>query len=227
MIRCIIIEDEPLAAEHLMRSLQYYGQVQVLQCFDNAALGLEYAASNNVDVVFLDVHVGTQNGLNELKKKPSTPPVIVVSANSQYALQGFDLDVCDYLLKPFTQVRLAKALEKLREFHLQGSAAPASFIVKTDTRYETIFYKDLICIEGMGDYRRVVTHQNRWMTLQTFKEFEDSLDPSQAIRIHKSYMIGLHALLEYRTGRVRLSNDTELPVSDTYRKSLKNVLNGA
>jgi DNA-binding LytR/AlgR family response regulator len=227
MIRCIIIEDEPLATDNLIQGLKTYGQVQIVHCFDDAVAGLNYASSHDIDVIFLDVHVGSQNGLSELKKKASTPPVIVVSANSQYAMQGFDLDVCDYLLKPYTFERLAKALDKFRTFHLNPKAAPASFVIKTDTRYETVFYKDLICIEGMGDYRRVVTHQHRWMTLQTFREFEEVLDPGQVLRIHKSYMIGLHALMEYRSGRVRLTNGQALPVSDTYRKTLKQALSNA
>lgn len=224
MIRCIIIEDEPLAIENLKRGLQTYGDVLIMGCFDHAEQGFAYALAHSTDVIFLDIHLHHHNGLHAMKQQVGLPPVIVISANSQYALQGFDLEVCDYLLKPFTQERLAKALDKLRQFHLNTTTASTSFMVKTETRYETVFYKDLICIEGMGDYRRIITHQRRIMTLQTFKEMEEQLDPTWVMRIHKSYMVQLQAIVEFKTNRVILTNGQQLPVSDSYRKALKERL---
>jgi two-component system, LytTR family, response regulator len=226
MIRCIIIEDEPLAIEHLKRSLAAHSDIQIVLCFDDPEQGLAFAKAERIDVVFLDVHLHNQNGLQAMKKKAGLPPVIVISANSQYALQGFDLDVCDYLLKPYTQERLAKALDKLRQYHLQATTTPASFMVKTETRFETVYYKDLICIEGMGDYRRIITHQRKIMTLQTFKEMEDQLDPQWIVRIHKSYMVQLKAIVEFNNNRVTLMNGQQLPVSDSYKKMLKERLVG-
>ncbi|MEN9638818.1 MAG: hypothetical protein RLZZ262_686 [Bacteroidota bacterium] len=226
MIHCIIIEDEPLAVENLKRSLAVHNDVHIVQCFDDPEQGLVFAKTEKIDVVFLDVHLHNQNGLQAMKKKAGLPPVIVISANSQYALQGFDLDVCDYLLKPYTQERLGKALDKLRQYHLQAAATPASFMVKTETRFETVYYKDLICIEGMGDYRRIITHQRKIMTLQTFKEMEDQLDPQWIVRIHKSYMVQLKAVVEFNNNRVTLTNGQQLPVSDSYKKILKERLVG-
>ena len=224
MIRCIIIEDEPLAVQNLRRALMEHGAVQIAAVFDNAQDGLSYAGENAIDLIFLDVHLDRQNGLQELKRAKNTPPVIVISANSQYALQGFDLDVCDYVLKPFTTERLYRALEKFKTTHNASQEAPRSFVVKSDSRFESIAYRDLICIEGMGDYRRVITHQRKIMTLQTFRELEERLDPTCVMRIHKSYMIHLPALMEFKSSRVTLTNGMQLPVSETYRKALKECL---
>lgn len=224
MIQCIIIEDEPMAVQNLRRALMEHGDIRIAAVFEHASEGLLYASENDIDLIFLDVHLGRQNGLQELKISKKTPPVIVISANSQYALQGFELDVCDYLLKPFTTERLHRALEKFKATQHQTNEAPACFIIKCDSRFESIAYRDLICIEGMGDYRRVITLQRKIMTLQTFRELEEKLDPHYVMRIHKSYMIHLNALMEFKSSRVTLTNNMQLPVSETYRKALKERL---
>jgi DNA-binding LytR/AlgR family response regulator len=222
MTRCIAIEDEPLAVENLRRAINEIGHFVLEAVFDQADAGLQYAQQHDVDLIFLDVHLGNQNGLKQLKLAGPTAPVIVISANSQYAWQGFELDVCDYILKPYTTERLHKALMKFQSMGKQEIAT--NFLVKTESRFETVFYRDLICIEGMGDYRRLITHQNRVMTLTTFKELEETLDNNLIMRIHKSYMIALNALMSYENGRVILTNGLELPVSETYRKELKERL---
>jgi DNA-binding LytR/AlgR family response regulator len=226
MISCIIIEDEPLAVANIKRSLSELGGITLSAVFDQPKSGFEYAIKHSIDLIFLDIHLGTENGLHHLKTAHEVPSIIVISANSHYALQGFDLNVCDYILKPFTQQRLQKAIEKYKASRANTYASSSHFIVKTETRLEKVFYRDLICIEGMGDYRRIITLHHKIMTLQTFREMEDVLDPHWVVRIHKSYMVQIRAIVEFQNTRVILSNGQQFPVSDTYRKAVKEKLVG-
>jgi two-component system, LytTR family, response regulator len=217
-ISCIIIEDEPLAAE---RTKSYVSQVNYLQLkgvFESGRSALDFLEKNEVDLLFLDINLGEMSGITLLEKNKIKSHVIMTTAYQQYAVKGFDLNVTDYLLKPFVFERFQQAVEKVRISIEKGdSNNTAQFVlIKTEHRLEKVFLNEILFIEGMGDYRRVHTTSKRIMTLQTFREFEDIFPKDIIRRVHKSYMVNLNRITTYHNDSVQLGTQT-IPVSQTYR----------
>jgi DNA-binding LytR/AlgR family response regulator len=217
-ISCIIIEDEPLAAE---RTKSYVAQVDYLQLkgvFESGKSALDFLERNEVDLLFLDINLGEMSGITLLEKNKIKSHVIMTTAYQQYAVKGFDLNVTDYLLKPFVFERFQQAVEKVRISIEKGdSNGTTQFVlIKTEHRLEKVFLNEILYIEGMGDYRRVHTTSKRIMTLQTFREFEEIFPKDVIRRVHKSYMVNLNRITTYHNDSVQLGSQT-IPVSQTYR----------
>lgn len=216
--KCIIIEDEPLAME---RTREFVGKVPFLQLeatFENALEGLTYLTTHPVDVLFLDINMDELSGIELLESANITSQVIITTAYQQYALKGYELNVTDYLLKPFTFPRFLQAAGKARDnLTKKGSAANPEFIfVKTENRLEKVMLADIVYIEGMRDYRRIHTTGKSIMTLQNFTELEDLLPAGQICRVHKSYMVALQRIEAIERGRILIA-DQRIPISATYR----------
>ena len=217
-ISCIIIEDEPLAAE---RTKSYVAQVDYLQLkgvFESGRSALDFLEKNDVDLLFLDINLGEMSGITLLEKNKINSHVIMTTAYQQYAVKGFDLNVTDYLLKPFVFERFQQAVEKVRLSIEKGddNISTQFVLIKTEHRLEKVFLNEILYIEGMGDYRRVHTSSKRIMTLQTFREFEDIFPKDIIRRVHKSYMVNLNRITTYHKDSVQIGPQT-IPVSQTYR----------
>ena len=217
-ISCIIIEDEPLAAE---RTKSYVSQVDYLQLkgvFESGRSALDFLEKNEVDLLFLDINLGEISGITLLEKNKIKSHVIITTAYQQYAVKGFDLNVTDYLLKPFVFQRFQKAVEKVRISIERGddNISNQFVLIKTEHRLEKVFLNEILYIEGMGDYRRVHTSTKRIMTLQTFREFEEIFPKDVIRRVHKSYMVNLNRITTYHNDSVQIGPQT-IPVSQTYR----------
>jgi len=215
---CIIIEDEPLALE---RTKNYVDQIPFLHLsatFDNAIKGLAYLVANEVDMLFLDINMDELTGVELLESAKISSQVIITTAYQEYALKGYELNVTDYLLKPFSFRRFLQAVEKARE-NLDTSpptTAPNFIFVKTENRLEKIMLQDILYIEGMRDYRRIHTINKRIMTLQTFSELEKILPSHIICRVHKSYMVALAKIDSIERSRIRIGKQL-IPISETYR----------
>jgi DNA-binding LytR/AlgR family response regulator len=217
-ISCIIIEDEPLAAE---RTKSYVSQVDYLQLkgvFESGRSALDFLEKNDVDLLFLDINLGEMSGITLLEKNKIKSHVIITTAYQQYAVKGFDLNVTDYLLKPFVFERFQQAVEKVRISIEKGDSKSTNqfVLIKTEHRLEKVFLNEILYIEGMGDYRRVHTATKRIMTLQTFREFEEIFPKDIIRRVHKSYMVNLNRITTYHNDSVQIGPQT-IPVSQTYR----------
>jgi two-component system LytT family response regulator len=217
-ISCIIIEDEPLAAE---RTKSYVSQVDYLQLkgvFESGRSALDFLEKNDVDLLFLDINLGEMSGITLLEKNKIKSHVIITTAYQQYAVKGFDLNVTDYLLKPFVFERFQQAVEKVRISIEKGDSNSTNqfVLIKTEHRLEKVFLNEILYIEGMGDYRRVHTATKRIMTLQTFREFEEIFPKDIIRRVHKSYMVNLNRITTYHNDSVQIGPQT-IPVSQTYR----------
>jgi two-component system LytT family response regulator len=224
-ISCIIVEDEPLATERLRNYIAGIPLLKLLKAFDNGKDALEFLKDNEVDLMFLDIHLGEMSGIHLLEKNSVQCEVIITTAYPQYAVKGFDLHVTDYLLKPFVFERFEMAIDKVK-VAISGSAKKESndfILVNSEYRTEKIYLRDLLYIEGMGDYRRVHTKDKRIMTLKTFKDFEEELPSDKVARIHKSYMVSLQKIESYSADEVQVYG-VKLPVSETYRKTLKSLM---
>ena len=217
-ISCIIIEDEPLAAE---RTKNYVAQVDYLQLkgvFESGRSAMDFLENNKVDLLFLDINLGEMSGITLLEKNKINSHVIMTTAYQQYAVKGFDLNVTDYLLKPFVFERFQQAVEKVRLSIEKGddNISNQFVLIKTEHRLEKVFLNEILYIEGMGDYRRVHTATKRIMTLQTFREFEEIFPKDVIRRVHKSYMVNLNRITTYHKDGVQIGTQT-IPVSQTYR----------
>ncbi len=225
---CIIIEDEPLALEKTKDFVLKVPFLNLSATFDNALTGLAYLNNNKVDLLFLDINMDELSGIELLESSKITSQVILTTAYQEYALKGYELQITDYLLKPFTFNRFLQAVNKAREniSHRASEAAPDFIFVKTENRLEKIMINEIVYIEGMRDYRRIHAVNKKVMTLQNFSEFEKLIPPSLVCRVHKSYMVALHKIESIERGRIKIA-DQLIPISDTYKEVFFQLINNS
>jgi two-component system LytT family response regulator len=218
MIRCILIEDEPLALERLTASVRRLPMLELVGAFDNAPDAFTFLKSHAVDLVFLDIRLGGMSGIEMLQTGRVTSKVILTTAHQEYAVKAYDLDVADYLLKPFTFERFTQAVDRVNGMLTAGARGLRDYIfVKTEQRLERVDLADIVLIEGQRDYRRIHTSTRRIMTLQSFGAFERQISPEVICRVHKSYMVALDKIESIEGRRITMRGLT-IPISDTYRE---------
>ena len=215
---CIIIEDEPLALERTKIFVEKVPFLHLAGTFDNALTGLAYLTSHPVDLLFLDINMDELSGIELLETSKIDCQVIITTAYQEYALKGYELNVTDYLLKPFTFNRFLQAVNKAQDNISKTIAeAPLDFIfVKTENRLEKIMLNEIVYIEGMRDYRRIHTVNKKIMTLQNFKELEKVIPSNLVCRVHKSYMVALQKIESIERNRIKIL-DQLIPISETYK----------
>jgi two-component system, LytTR family, response regulator len=226
MIRCIIIEDEHLAAAKLAEFIGRMDLLSLQKVFDNGADAISYLVNNETDLIFLDICMRDLDGIQVLKALQHPPKVIITSAESSYALAGYEYNVSDYLLKPFGFDRFVKAVTKVANdlASKQQPLAAASYIfVKTEYRNERIDLDEIKYIEGMKDYLSIVLAKRKVMTLMSFNEILQLLPPSRFQRVHKSFIVALDKIRSIEKSQLRI-DDVSIPVSDTYRDQFLNLL---
>jgi DNA-binding LytR/AlgR family response regulator len=224
MIRCVIVEDEPLALDRVAEYVARMPQLDLAGSFDNAADAIAFLRQDPVDLVFLDVRLGGASGIDLLAAGAIRGKVILTTAHEEYAIKAYDLEVVDYLLKPYTFERFARAVQRVQALTGPDASGARDYIfVKTELRLERIRLDDVILIEGQRDYRRIHTAGKRIMTLETFTALERRIAPDVVCRIHKSYMVALDKVESVEGGRVTIGGRT-LPVSDTYRERFLSLL---
>jgi len=225
-INCIIVEDEPLALERTKNYVLKLPFLCLLTTINNATDALIYLKSNNVDLIFLDINMGQFSGIQLLETSTIKSKVIITTAYNEYALKGYDLNVTDYLLKPFTFERFIKAVDKVQSSLANtDSVSNKNYIfVKTEYRLEKILLNDILFIEGMRDYRKIHTSTKRIMTLKTFKDFEKDISSSLICRVHKSFMISLDKIESIERDRIKI-NGVLIPISETYKKFFYAIIN--
>lgn len=226
-LSCIIIEDEPLAMERTRSYALQIPYLQVIECFDNALDALSFLKTNQPDIIFLDIRMDELSGIQLLESVNITSKVILTTAYNEYALKGYDLNVTDYLLKPFTFDRFLQAVDKAQsyiELQKKDTVTENKFIfVKTEYRLQKLFLDEILYIEGMRDYRRIHTTDKRIMTLQTFREFEEQIPPQIICRVHKSYMVSIGRIESVERDRIRIG-EQYIPVSDSYKSAFYELI---
>ena len=224
---CIIIEDEPLALEKTKDFVNKVPFLQLSATFDNALNGLTYLNNNKVDVLFLDINMDELSGIELLESSKISSQVIITTAYQEYALKGYELQITDYLLKPFTFNRFLQAVNKAQENLSQRVAdKQLDFIfVKTENRLEKIMINDILYIEGMRDYLRIHTSNKKIMTLQGFNEIEQLIPAHLVCRVHKSYMVAINKIDSIERSRIKIA-DQLIPVSETYKEAFLQLING-
>lgn len=228
-LRCIIVDDEPVARKILQEFTEQVPYLELAGKFENALKAETFLQDNRVDIMFLDIEMPKLTGLQYLKAHNVQPLVILTTAFPQYALEGYELDVIDYLLKPIAFTRFLKAVQKAREFaELKNNATPqddnASFIfVRSDKRIEKVELEDILYVESLGNYVTICTEHKKIIAYLTLKSIESQLPSAQFIKIHQSFVVSLSRISAIEGNQVLLKN-TSLPISRNYRDNVMQVV---
>ena len=238
MMKCVIIDDEPLAREGIA---DYVREVDFLQLEGVCEHPLELMTlmdKTPVDLIFLDIQMPKMNGIDFLKIVRNPPMVIITTAYPSYALEGFQLNVLDYLVKPVTFDRFFKSANKAKDYHrLVTKSASADttksdvnedyFFIKCGSKYEKIFFDDILFIEGMQNYVIIYTDKGKYVTLLYMKNLEQNLDSRFFIRVHKSYIVALSAIKSIDGNIIQLDMDKgEVPLGSSYKDALLELVGG-
>ncbi|MCU0355327.1 MAG: LytTR family DNA-binding domain-containing protein [Cytophagales bacterium] len=237
-VSCLIVEDEPLARNLLTQYVQKVPYLTLQKTCSNPMEALEFLRDNTVDVLFLDIQMPEITGLTLLKILRNKPLVILTTAYSEYALEGYELDVVDYLLKPITFERFLKSVERAAsrlatplvpvtenpaEQKPSVEAAPAFLFVKDGTKLVKVRLPDILYIEGLKDYVIIHTKTQKIVSLQRLKVLEEELPASRFVRIHHSYIVGLEGIDAVLKEKVQIGA-AMLPIGDAYRKSFREFI---
>jgi DNA-binding LytR/AlgR family response regulator len=222
-IRCAIIEDEPLAQNVLKNYILDHPSLELLAVCSNAEEAQKVLLRQNIELLFLDINLPKLSGISFLKTLPHPPLVIFTTAYSEYAVEGFELDAVDYLLKPFSFERFLKAvnkaLEKLNKSNTAEPAAPSSIFLKADKKVHKVNLDDILYIEAAGDYIKVMTETGQHIVNNTLKNFQDELPPAQFIRVHKSFIISRNKIKFFEGNYVKVGN-VDIPIGNSYREEI-------
>ncbi len=229
MLRCIAVDDEPLALELLEDNISKVPYLQLAALCSNAMEAIKVLQEQTVDLIFLDIQMPGLTGLQFIQSLSNRPMIILITAYEKYALEGFNLDVVDYLVKPVALDRFVKACNKALElFQLKNrstenntEAAPDYFFVNMDYSLLKVTYPDIKYIEGLKDYLKIHLKSTTKpvITRMTMKAIEEQLPASQFIRIHKSYIVSIAFITAIRKSSVFMEQ-LELPVSETYQDAV-------
>ena len=241
-LTCLIVEDEPLARNLMTQYVAKVPALELVKACSNPLEAIEILRGTHIDILFLDVQMPEITGITLLKVLQKKPYVILTTAYSEYALEGYELDVMDYLLKPITFERFLKAVEKatlrLTPTPVHEGEKPTAeqshlvqipelinpfIFVKDGTKLVKIKLSDIMYIEGLKDYITIYTPDKKIVTLQRMKTLETELPDNQFIRIHNSYIVALAWIDSIHKERVQIGKNL-LPISDTYRKLFKDFI---
>jgi DNA-binding LytR/AlgR family response regulator len=224
VINCIIVEDEPLALKRIKEFVNRVSYLNLIASFSNAFDAIGFLKDNVVNLIFLDIEMDGLTGIEFLESLTCNPQIIITTAYDKYALKGFELNVADYLLKPFRFERFLSAVERVYEIINKVQKEDKDFIfVKTEYRLERIALSDIYFIEGMGDYRNIQTGLKKILTLKTFSDFETELPFNSFCRVHKSYIVSLDKIISIEHNRIKIK-DTLIPISNSYKERFYNMI---
>lgn len=226
MMRCIAIDDEPLALQLVAEYASRISFLSLEKTFTNPDEATSWLRHNEADILFLDIQMPDVNGLNFYKSLTKKPAVIFTTAYSEFAVEGFNVDAIDYLLKPFEYDRFLKAAYKAHEyldFLNNQELQMASIFIKVDYQLMKINLKDIELIEGLDDYIRIHTRPKPVLTLMTLKSLQEKLPAHEFVRIHRSYIVPVSKIESFGRTKVKVAGK-EIPVGSSYGEVYQQLL---
>ena len=219
-LNCIIIDDEPLARKGLKEYIADVDFLHMVGEFENPLKATQILSSGNIQLVFLDIQMPKISGLEFLKSLQQAPPVIFTTAFPQYALDGFDLNALDYLVKPISFDRFVKAAMRAKEYYevrKKNTAAESNqpaeyFFIKADNKLVKIGYDEILFVEALQNYVTIQTLDKKYITYLTFKSVEEYLPADKFIKTHKSYIVSASKIDTIEGNEIRVGNH-HLPIS--------------
>ena len=219
MIKCIIVEDERLAQNVIQSHLKRIAQFELVGICNNALEAKEILNNQQVDLIFLDIQLPGMNGLNFLKTLQNPPLVILTTAHTEYALESYEFNVIDYLLKPISFERFSKAVNRIIEGKIPAQPAMPEtdhMYIKSGSKFFKVDYAAIVYIEGMKDYLKICTTDGTLVTHQTMNEMEKLLPAKQFIRVHKSYIVSLARIKSIYGNNIETTKLT-IPIGVNYK----------
>lgn len=236
MLRCLAIDDEPLALELLEDNIKQLPFLHLVGTCSNALEAMKVLKEQEIDLIFLDVQMPGLTGLQFIQSLTQKPMIILVTAYEKFALQGFELDVIDYLVKPVPFDRFVKACNKAWELHglktkqndVAETSTPDYFFVNVEYSLLKVEFADIQWIEGLKDYIKIHLRSSSKpvVTRMSMKTLEDQLPSTKFIRIHKSYIVSIASITSIRKNSLFIGT-AEFPVGDSYKDALNNLISNA
>jgi DNA-binding LytR/AlgR family response regulator len=234
MIRCLAIDDEPLALQQLTTYIQKVPFLELAAQCQSALEARKFLEQDTVDAIFCDINMPDLNGMDFIKSLQAPPLIVFTTAYSEYAVEGFKVNAVDYLLKPFGLDDFRRAANRIKERqenvstntqHPTPNTQPDTLFVKTDYRMVKISIADIRYIEGMSEYLKIYLEgeDKPIITLLSMKKIETRL-PENFMRIHRSYIVNLHKIQEVNKNRIIMDAETFLPIGDMYKESFQQYL---
>jgi len=233
ILKCAIIDDEPLARECIANYVREIDFLEVVGEGNNPLKLIEIQKEQHLDIIFLDIQMPVMNGMEYLKLSDNRPSVILTTAYPSYALEGFDLNVLDYLLKPITFNRFYKAVKKAWEYHQitnkninQELVSETSdyFFVKNDKAYDKIYTKDILFVEGMQNYAAFhTTNGKKHLVLLPLKKVEENLKSNHFFRVHKSFIVSIEKIESVVDNRIHIKK-FKIPIGRNYKSQVMKII---
>lgn len=232
MIRCVAIDDEPIALSIIQEYCHRSGNMEI-ECFTSPVAGMEYILATQPDIVFLDIEMNSHNGMALAKQLPDRCCVIFTTAYAQYALEGFEVDAVDFLHKPIFYPRFQRAIAKAQVW-LDGkrkswneSAAPEIISLKSEHKHVPVCLKDIMLVEAMDNYVKVFREgQSTVISQITMKEMEDMLPPDRFVRVHRSFIVALGAIDRFSNRMLYIKGHKQpVPIGRKYNEAFNNIYN--
>lgn len=222
MLQCIIIDDEPLARKGLKEYIADADFLHLAGEFDNPLKAMDILLKEKIDLVFLDIQMPKMTGMEFLKSLPHPPLVIFTTAYPQYAVEGFELNAVDYLLKPFSFDRFWKAVLKARAVietnpTVRPAAEPDYFYIKSDNKLVKINYADVLFVEALQNYVAIHTIQKKYVTYLTLHSIEESLPAGQFVKTHKSFIVAMNKVESIEGNEIKIGSHG-IPISRTEKE---------
>ena len=226
-MNCIIIEDQPPAQRILKKYIEDMGTLELMGTFSDPILAMEFLNNNSIDLIFLDIHLPRLTGLDLLKSLSKKPAIILTTAYSEYALESYELDVVDYLLKPFSFLRFVKAVGKVsvsvdsktnEKPIIKSSPAKKEHFVKLGYDHVRIAFEDIMYIRADGDYCEIILLDKKYLSSEPMRKWMELLDGLHFIRIHKSYMVNITRIEKVSGNLITLVNGEQLPIGRAFKE---------
>lgn len=231
-VTCIVVDDEPLAVELLEKHIQQFVQLELVATCWNAIEAFEIIKNRSVDIIFLDIQMPGLSGIQFVKSLQNPPAIIFTTAYREYAVESYELDVIDYLLKPITMDRFFKSItkyfDKVGSPTIQKVASPTitneddHIYVNTNRKYIKIVFKDVLYVESIKDYVRIHLENRSISTKDKISLFEQKVPP-YFIRVHRSYMVNTHKITGYTKQDIEIG-EIEIPIGISYKKQVMKIL---
>lgn len=223
MMNCIIIEDQPPAQRILKKYIDDAGNMHLKGVFSDAVQALAFLKAAPVDLIFLDIHLPKISGIDFLKTLPNPPAIILTTAFSDYAIESYELDVVDYLLKPFSFQRFLKAIAKvpLKRIPMEtGSQEPfkETFFIKSGNEHIQVHIDQILFIRSDADYTEVITPEKKYLSSDSLRDWIEQLDPDRFIRVHKSYIIHASRVKKIAGNQIFLPENHVIPIGRVYKE---------
>jgi len=227
-MKCIIVDDEPLARDGIEMLTQMLPYLEIVGSFGSAVQTLEFIQSNEVDLIFLDIELPGLSGLDFLRSIKSDAFVILTTAYPQYALEAFELDVIDYLVKPIKNDRFIKAVSKVKEIYDLKISSLYEFdpkdddhiFIRSERKYVKLYYADIVFIQGLKDYVMIHTLDKKYLTAMNIKTILSKLPDAQFIRSSKSHIVNIPRIQEVNHDSITIGGH-EIPLGNSYKSNFK------